>query len=535
MKRDFAALDQATTEEFDVLVIGGGITGAWTAYDATRRGLKVALVEKRDWAYGTSSASSKMIHGGLRYLENYDFSLVRHALQERKLVTQMGPHRIWGNRFLIPVYKTDAVGRPMLKAGLMLYDFLAGKNQPVAAHEMLSRKKTVERYPLMKPEGLVGGFTYGDCQEDDARMALEIVDGANRFGAVTVNHAKVNELHRASGKVIGAEVVDQLTGDKAVVRARLTINATGPWGDELLEGNRSVVRLVKGTHLIMPPLPMDDAMLITSPDDGRVIFVIPWYENTILGTTDDDYQGDAGDVKVTEDEIDYLLGIVNRALGGNGWTHDDVRGRYAGVRTLYDEPGKDASKVSRDWTLCEPEAGVLMPVGGKYTTARYDAGKIVDRAAELLEQTTSLGKPIGITLTDKRNFPWAPGGDFAAWFSAEQKLYVDAGLDAACAKHAARRFGTNGDRLRSILQRRPELATRVHANAPFCLAEIIYAAQYEMAFALDDVLRRRMPLTILARLSDDDLFAYAKLVADVLDWDTTQQEEQVANLKASLQ
>lgn len=528
MKRDVAALrEHDQNNPVDVLIIGGGIAGAWAAYDAAGRGLSVALVEKNDWAAGTSSSSSKMIHGGLRYLENYEFGLVKHALKERKLLTRICPHQIRGLRFLIPVYKTDPVGRFKLKAGLVLYDMLAGRGQPVPGHTMLSRKAVIEEYPNIEPEGLVGGLTYGDCQEDDARMTLEVVDGAIRRGTAAANHMAATSLLRTGTAVTGATLQDQHNGEQFDVHAKLVINCAGPWGGQLVPSSAEKLRLVKGVHLLLPAMPMDDAMLITSPDDGRVIFVIPWYESTIVGTTDSDYQGDAKDLKVSDDEISYLLKIANRALDLN-WQTSDVRGQYAGVRTLYNDPSKSATKASRDWLLTEPEAGVLMPVGGKYTTARDDAVTIINRACELLQHKAR-------TITDKRPLPWAPLGDFEPWFNQMQQQLREVGLDESAALFASRRYGTRAEKLANIIQAKPELAARIVPHAPFTWADILFAARFEMVGSLVDVLRRRMPLMLLAKPSSAILGRAARMLQPYTNWDETRLAQEIAAVEEAYQ
>jgi len=503
-----------TQGPFDLLVIGGGITGAWTAYDAARRGLKVALVDKGDWGSGTSQSSSKMIHGGLRYLENYEFGLVRHSLGERRLLSRIGPHRVFPVRFAMPSYKTDAVPRWQFKAGLMLYDWLAGSGQPVAKHESLSRKRFAERYPYITDDGLRGGFTYGDCQEDDARFTLEVVAGAQRMGATVINHAPAEELRRAGQRVVGAVVRDRFSGELVDVSAKVTVNAAGPWAEELVPGERAnrITRLVKGVHLLMPPLPGPDGLFITNPEDGRVVFMIPWYGRTILGTTDSDYQGNADDLVVTDDEQAYLLRIADRALGHGFWSASDVLGRYSGVRTLRNETEENASKLSREWELDEPLENLLMPIGGKYTSARADAAKIVERVFQRLKQADP-----GCT-TGRRPMPWAPLGDFDAWRKRQCDRGLALGLDAECADWAALRFGVKIRHYHRLLGKRPELATRITPELPFTRAEVLHAVNYEMAQTAQDVLRRRIPLMLFSQQSAAITESCVQLLEQEFDW-----------------
>ena len=275
MDRQFAAMQHASV---DLLVIGGGIYGAWTAYDAALRGYRVALVDKTDWAAGTSSASSKLIHGGLRYLEHFNFGLVRHGLAERATLTRIAPHAVDPIRFVIPKYEGDRVASWKMRIGLALYDLLAGRGQPVAPHDRFDALELRDSFPYLSTEGLIGGFSYGDCQEDDARVTLEVVAAAQRAGAMVANHTAVSEVLYMGDRVIGARIEDRLGGGTGQIRARLTVNAAGPWAPDLA-GGRSVVgdyKLIKGVHLMMPELPgPKDAFLLTARSDGRVFFVIP--------------------------------------------------------------------------------------------------------------------------------------------------------------------------------------------------------------------------------------------------------------------
>ncbi|MFQ5509316.1 MAG: FAD-dependent oxidoreductase [Leptospirillia bacterium] len=514
MKRDFAQLG---TGPFDVLVIGGGVYGAWIAYDAALRGLRVALVEQNDWGSGTSQSSSKLIHGGLRYLEHLKFGLVQRALRERRRLATLAPHRVHPLRFGLPVYRGDRVGRLRLEAGLWLYDRLAGNHQPVAPHTRMSRDEARKSWPFLTDAGLRGAFTYGDCGTDDARFTLEVVAGAESAGAVCVNHAPVEELVRENGKIVGAVVTDAESGAAEIVRASVTVNVTGPWATGikgLPEPARGLARMVKGVHLILPPLPTNDAFLLTARRDGRVFFVIPWYGQTLLGTTDTDYVGDPGRVEVTGDDIEYLLTEANRALGGSLWSDSDVRGGFAGVRTLRNSPDASPTDVTREWSLEAPEAGLLIPIGGKLTSARAEAGIVAERAGEMVGRSRWPGR------TRKRSFPWAPAGDnYPAWESAAMVSGTVCGMDPETARQAARRYGTTVAILHARLKERPELARRIVPDLPFCRGEVVHAARHEMARTLSDILRRRVPVSILARLDAGVLEDAAALAGEVLGWD----------------
>ncbi|MDH4228493.1 MAG: glycerol-3-phosphate dehydrogenase/oxidase [Nitrospirota bacterium] len=517
MRRDFSQLEEYGP--FDVLVVGGGIYGAWIAQDAALRGLRVALVERTDWGAGTSQASSKLLHGGLRYLEHFKFGLVQRALLERRRLAELAPHRVHPLRFAIPVYRGDRVGRLKMEAGLWLYDRLAGGKQPVPPHRMLSRKRAMEDWPFLGTEGLVGGFTYGDCGTDDARFTLEVVAGAMVAGAVCVNHAEAVELVMGKQGISGAMVHDALSGRTSQVMARVTVNAAGPWGGNLkgmrAEG-RGLARLVKGVHLVLPALPVDDAFLLTARRDGRVFFLIPWYGRTLVGTTDTDYSGDPGEVTVTPEDIEYLLTEAGRVLGANAWTESDVLGSFAGVRTLINTPGTDSSPtdVTREWTLESPQPGLLMPVGGKLTSARVEAAITVQHLCSMLDRAP------GACPTRRRPFAWAPrdGMDYADWEGGVTNAGTTLGLDPATARQSARRLGNTLTTLHQRLREAPDLARRIHPDLPFCMGEAVHAASQEMAVTLDDVLRRRVPLAILARLTPEQVVEVADHVAPELGW-----------------
>lgn len=531
MKRDFEDLGRGP---FDLLVIGGGIYGAWTAWDAALRGMSVALVDQGDWASATSARSSKLIHGGLRYLERLELGLVRKALRERKRLAANGPHRIRPLRFVLPVYRGGRVGRTRLRLGLWLYDRLAGGGQPVAGHRGHSRAALLGAYPWLAPEGLKGGFSYGDCATDDHRMALEIVAGAQAAGTATVNYARATRLLRDAERVAGAEIEDVETGRRLELRAACTVAAAGPWVGELAregapERAAGRLRLTKGVHLVLPALPSatgseDEAFLLTARSDGRVFFLIPWYGRTLLGTTDTDYRGDPGAVAVEEADVDYLLTAARRFFAGAAWTRDDVLGSFAGLRAMQGEEDKPPSAVSREWALREPAAGLLISVGGKYTSAREDAARVVDAVQR------RLGRPVTECATESAPFPWRPEGDFAHWLEEASARGREAGLDPEAAEAAAHRYGTRLPELLAILAEDRAQATRLHPALPFCRGEVAHAARHEMARTLADVLRRRIPLQILGLPQREVLDEAARTVGSILDWPAAQRDNEVEHL-----
>jgi len=485
-------------EAFDLLVIGGGIYGAWTACDAAQRGLKVALVERSDWGCGTSSASSKLIHGGLRYLEHYEFSLVRHSLAERRVLSRIAPHLVRPLNFMVPVWKDSRVGRLQLLAGLTLYDFLATGKQPVPRFKSYSHGRMVARYPYLHSEGLRGGLRYGDCQEDDARMTLFVAAAAQAAGAVCANRVAATGLLEQEGRVVGAKLRDEADGGSFELRAACVVNAAGPWGRALVGEAAPKVKLVKGVHLVLPAIVgCEEAFLLTAPQDGRVFFVIPWYGRTLVGTTEAQI-ADASQAVVTPAEQQYLLDAVNALLPGLRWSAADVIAAFAGARTLQDEEADSLAAVSREFTITEPRSGLIWPIGGKFTTARCDAEEVVDLVLQRLRREQ---RP---TQTGKRALPGAPMeaaglGDVTGWQAEALSALARREVDAEAAHFLSLRHGTGLPRIHALLDENPAWAARLHPDAPFLEAEAVLAIREEMAMGVDDVLRRRMPLTLLVR------------------------------------
>lgn len=366
--------------EYDLLVVGGGIYGAWTALDAALRGMRVALVERGEWASGTSRASSKLIHGGLRYLEHGDIGLVRKALHERARLLRNAPHRVRPLRFVVPVTRHGRLNRLQLTLALGFYDALAGNLAGIEPARAWERSTLLAAAPFLDRRELVAGFTYGDGGTDDAALVCDVVAAAQMHGASCAAHAPVAALERDGGLVSGARLAD---GTR--VSAAATVLAAGPWAFALAGLDPQVhARFTKGVHLVLPPLPLeapfaqaDTAFLLTAPQDGRVFFLIPWRGGTMVGTTDTDYDGDPDGIRVEDADIDYLLAAVAANCPGLGWTRADVRDSWVGLRTLR-RGDAGASALSREWELLRPEPGLLLPVGGKLTSARVEAEKIVE-------------------------------------------------------------------------------------------------------------------------------------------------------------
>ena len=524
MKREPKQLDCGP---FDLLVIGGGIYGAWTAYDAVLRGLKVAIVDKGDWASGTSCASSKLVHGGLRYLETFQFRLVRKSLAERQLLAELAPHRIQNLQFLIPTYTWNRIGPLRLKAGLWIYDRLAGRNQRFPFHKSLARKDIVNRYPMIKQEGLRDGFLFSDCQTDDFRLTLEILDGAYKKGATLVNYTEVKRFVIKNEEICAVGLLDHLTNQSLEIEAKAIVNTAGPWVSELsrLADKEVPLRLTKGIHLLLPPLNGNDALLLTAKRDGRVYFVIPWYGKTLIGTTDTDYHGNLDQLEVMAEEIEYLLSEVNTVFPDQGWNVSSILGSYAGLRALNPTSNGSPSSVSREWSIHEPLTNLIVSSGGKLTSARSDARLIVDRAMDIL------GKPnLGNYPTDTRPFPWCPEEDFSIWQNETRRECGQIGMDEETAIHCCLRHGTNIEQILNIIRSNSGLKARISPGVPFCLAEVIHSVKAEMAIHLYDILRRRAPVVLLTKANPEIAEIIATLVAPILNWSENQRKNEINDL-----
>ena len=499
---------------FDLLVIGGGIYGAWTAYDAAQRGLSVALIEKDDFACGTSSASSKLIHGGLRYLEHYDFGLVRGALAERRTLHHLAPHLVRPLMFAMPVWKGPRASMFTLSAGLTLYDLMAGFDSPVPRHRRFDRDTLLQKFPYVDPDRLLGGFSYGDCQEDDARMTLVVVAAAHGAGAVVANRLEALELLKDADRVVGARVRDHVSEETFEIRAKLTVNAAGPWAPQLCGDASPLVKRVKGIHIVLPAIPGCDHAFLLTAKDGRVFFVIPWYGRTLIGTTEQEV-GPDDRIVATDAEVHYLLAGVTNALPGLPWTDADVISRFAGVRTLQAEDAHNLAAVTREFMVAAPAPGLLMPLGGKFTTARVDAAEIVDLAHKHLQ------RPVTPCLTGRRPLPGTQTSEpFERWQTAVIPLLKQHGLDEAAARALSLRHGTGVGRIAELIQEDPRWAARIHPQTDLILAEMVLAVRDEMALSLADVVRRRLPLSLLVNMDGALIKKLADFLAPLLQCDS---------------
>jgi glycerol-3-phosphate dehydrogenase len=494
------ALDALERERFDLLVIGGGINGAGIARDAALRGLRVALVEQSDFASGTSSRSSKLIHGGLRYLEQGEVRLVLEATRERERLRRLAPHLVRPMRFVYPVYADAAVGRVKLAAALWAYDLLAGIRN-VRRHRMLGAAATHRAEPMLRTEGLRGAGEYWDCWTDDARLVLETLLSARDEGAVAVSYARVVELVKEADRVVGARVSDRLGGRKLVVRARAVVNAAGPWVDAVTAMDAPApqrLRPTKGVHIVVPRarLGHEAAIVLHAVQDRRVMFVIPWDECSLIGTTDTDHPDGTMPPTVEPEDVAYLLDSVNHYFPAADVHPRDVVSAFAGLRPLVAPPaGRDASPsaVSREQEIFVSRAGLITIAGGKLTTYRVVAEQVVDRVAERLIRTVD-GRPIGRSRT--ADLP-LPGGSTPPETLAAAAAASDGhGVARDVIDHLAGRYGGRLDAVLGVVAKDRALGAPVMAAQPDPRAEVVAAVEAELAVTLEDVLRRRTQLAL---------------------------------------
>jgi glycerol-3-phosphate dehydrogenase len=530
------AIEAVTGERFDVVVIGGGITGAGTALDAASRGYSVALVERHDYAIGTSSRSSKMVHGGLRYLQNFDLGLVREALLERQLMVQLAPHLVYPTPFLVPTIGEDRRSR-MIGIGLNMYDVMAttrvGMSRRERAereqgddywapdrHRTISPDEVVELVPALATRDPKGAYLFYDCQTDDVRLVLTILGEAERYGAVSVNRTEVTGLIDRSGRADGVLCRDLESGNEFEIEADNVINATGVWADrirpeEILE-EEEVPRITpsRGTHVLLPSdlLPLNRGACIVPAGSERTIFALPWYGRTLIGTTDNDYEGDLAHVQPSDDDVEYLLDAANSFFGLKLGASDLV-GAYAGVRPLIStgDPRKSVD-ISRKAELFETSSGLLTITGGKLTTWRRMAKLVVDRMVEREGRDAECrtdDTPLGLA---------AGEGDL----DPPEGLSED-DLPAGYRDLLGSRYGHAGRDVLRVVGERPELAAPIVEGQPDLLAEAVIAARAEQARTVADVLLRRTRLGLLAApqlRTAQSVMRVAEAMGLELSWDS---------------
>jgi glycerol-3-phosphate dehydrogenase len=518
-------LERLANEEFDLHVIGGGATGACIARDAALRGFKVALSEKNDFAHATSAHNSKLVHGGLRYLRNYELGLVRESLRERRIWQRIAPHLVRPLPFLIPVHSGGGA-RAMLAAGLTLYDLLSfdrtwldDPEQRLPGHRWLGRESARERAPILDDPGFGGAFLYYDAQMyAPERLALECLIDAADHGAALANHVESDSLLIRNSRVEGAALRCVLTGEKFDVRATLTIVAAGPWADIFLTRSlgHETHKLVrsKGIHLIVPPITGRDALTVATPSGH--FFVLPWRGHSLLGTTDTVFTGAPDSVGVSESDIAAFLALVNAHLPQAQLRRNDVQHFYAGLRPLVDDGSRDTYGASRRAELIDHREtdkldGLLSAIGGKWTTSRALAEQVVDLAQKKLDR----GARASATATTP-----LPGGRIGRLSEFRARNAPD---------HLARLYGARLDSVMALAKERPDLATELSPSGDIA-AQIPFAVREEMAVTLEDAIMRRTGIGQLGPPDADALARAASLMADELGWSEARKSAEIASL-----
>jgi glycerol-3-phosphate dehydrogenase len=533
---------------YDLVVIGGGITGAGIARDAALRGLKVALFEKGDYASGTSSKSSKLIHGGLRYLEHGEIGLVFESVSERRVQTRVAPHLVRPLPFLIPIYKGVRPGLEIMNVGLWIYDSLALFRAPRLHKTFRGTKAALALEPQLRPEGLRGALEYYDCATDDARLVLENALDAQVLGADMHTYTEVQAIERApNNRITGVRVHDRLHDRTWSVPCRALILAAGAWTDEMIRKfelpiDRPLLRRTKGVHVVLPRerLPLARAITLISPVDGRVMFAIPWRERTVLGTTDTDFTGSADEVAADADDVKYLCDSGNGYFPGANLTPDDVISTWAGLRPLIAAPPNvDESEISREHEVFARKDGLVIIAGGKLTTYRRMAREAVNKTLELLAE---LGADDGIRVarasTKDRALPGATGlesADLEGVAAIGQRLMRESQLDVDTATHLCGVYGTRALDIGVAIANDRTLGQRLDPELPYVWAEIDFAVKRDLARTLEDVLVRRVPLLLVSR--DQGLGIAEKVaarLAHVLDWNAATTAQMLDEYRAEV-
>jgi glycerol-3-phosphate dehydrogenase len=520
-KEDLARLAK---EDFDVLVIGGGINGVGVALDAVTRGLKVALVESNDFASGTSSRSSKLIHGGLRYLEQYDFKLVREALHERELmVSTIAPHLVKPVAFLYPLQE-KVKERTYVGAGLALYDALRGFKRSLPGHKHLSQKTIAEVAPSLRTDVVNGAIRYFDAQVDDARHTMMIARTAKRHGAVVITRAKVESLTRKGKRVTGAIVRDLVGKKRITVKASSVIMCAGVWSDALhkefgIEPGYEV-KMSKGVHITLPGNAIKASEGIIIKTEVSVLFIIPWKDQWMIGTTDTEYLGDENEPLADRSDVQYIIDQANRVLQPR-ITIDQVIGVFAGLRPLVaNKKTSDTTKLSREHTVDRPAPGFVSLAGGKYTTYRVMAKDAVDLA------TNDITKLTNESITEKLPIIGADG--YWALTQQVESLALQYELKLETIQHLLNRYGADISEILALVEEDRRLATPISRSLPYLKAEFVYAVIAEGALSIADVLERRTRIWFETKDFGIDLAtSVAELIAPYLGWKATEKKASI--------
>jgi len=535
-------IEENIKEQFDCIIIGGGITGAAVAYEAASRGLKVALCEKNDFGWATSSATSKLIHGGLRYLNYFEFGLVRESLRERRILENIAPNLVYPFPFMIPNYNRLENNRWVLKIGMILYDILSydkaftwDKSKKIPMHFTLSKEKALKEEPNIRPEGLTAATVYYDCQSIfPERLTLAFIKSAVAYGAKVANYAEVVNFVYSNNSIAGVIVHDKLTGREVTIKGTIIINCGGPWADIILKkaenGNaKHQIRRSEGIHIITKPMVNTYAVGLM-PRKGRHFFLIPWRGYSLIGTTDKEYIGNPDEYKVTKQNIQELLDDVNSAFGDGNLTFKDIKFAYGGLRPLVEDQVEGTYQSSRRYEIYDNAQegfnGLITVEGGKYTTSRNLAVNVM----KLVEKKLQHKLPPSITHT--RHLIGCQIKDLKAFFNTVYSSYPSFNKNTleVCAKY----YGSEVDALMRIAQSNKKYREIVTHDGEI-LAEVIYAIRHEMAHTLSDIVFRRTGICTAGNPGNDVLTLVAETAAKELKWDKKELNRQLKSVQQRLQ
>lgn len=528
-----AFLDRLKSTSFDVLVIGGGITGVGIALDAASRGLKTALIERQDFAYGTSSRSTKLIHGGLRYLKQLEFALVKEVGSERAIVHRLAPHLVVPEKMLLPLYERKGLGYWLTSIGLKVYDFLAGV-KPEDRRKMLTRIQTIAGEPLLKQDDIKGGAIYAEYRTDDARLTIEIAKKAVSAGALLLNYVEAVDFVYEEGIIVGLNARDMNGGGSFQIKTSCIVNATGPWVDELreLDGSRKgkSLHLTKGVHIVVPyhRLPVRQAIYFDVPD-GRMIFAIPRGRITYIGTTDTDYHDSKDAVIASPSDVRYLVDAVNGTFPSVHLTIADVESSWAGLRPLIHEEGKSASELSRKDEIFESDSGLISIAGGKLTGYRKMAERVVDRIIELKFSD----RPLAPCATENMNLvhpALRTVTDVQKYTAEVAQRVASLGLKGAEGTYLVHLYGHQADEILKLAEAQGNPDPEIN----LALSELTFSIRHEMVVHADDFLVRRTGLLYFnIHRVEKVLLAVLESLATSLKWSDERrnaERERIHNL-----
>ena len=519
-------------KDYDALIIGGGINGAAIAHDAALRGLKVALVEKKDFGSGTTSASSKLAHGGLRYLKNLEFGLIRESLKERRILEKIAPHLVYPYPFIIPLYKKGHMKKNVIRMGMILYDWLSYdksqvdyEEQKIPSHKMLSAEEVVNQEPKLLKDNILGGVKYYDCQiSSPERLCLEFILTAVSNGADVSNYAELEEVIIQDNKIEGAMVTDKVSGKSFKIKSNIIVNASGPWLDNVIQlydqSHKPILKGTKGIHIVTPKI-SNNAIVLTTEKKGRVFFIESWKGHSLIGTTDVYNTEDLDNVHAGEKDVLGLIEDVNEVYGVN-LSLNDVKYTYAGVRPLVGGDGKE-TELSRKYEIKEERInGLVTIIGGKITTAR----KLAEQTVDIISK--KLGKKKLVCHTHETPLYGSTKGH-ANYIAQEIKKDVDKTL----VRHLIETYGSKYEEVLKYTVV-PKLNNKIIFNHPDIKAQVSYALEKEMAVTLEDFMIRRTCLSVLENLYNTELLKVADIMSKYHGWDEDRKIQEIASLKKAI-